>query len=183
MADTILKMFDFTGWLYKLNTTEYKKVNRSLYARGADFKQDFVEYIGNNCYIPTSCSFFIKCIKYLTKKEYKQEFLAFIWTEQKRSNVMTSARIQPFCRKYNSNIGYYDGFRVCPRNITQRNTALKIHNNNFCLIWKTDGFIFNKAIEKELEPNFRVVGNVMSDKHVRSFKKMNINLKRPISIN
>ena len=37
----------FTGWLYKLNTPEIKKVNRSQYGRGTDFKQDIVEYIGN----------------------------------------------------------------------------------------------------------------------------------------
>ena len=49
---------------------------------------------------------------------------------------MTSARIQPFCRKYNINISYYDGFRVCPRYITEKNVALKIHNNHSCLILK-----------------------------------------------
>ena len=54
----------FTGWLYKLNTLEFKKVNRSQYGRGTDFKQDIVEYIGNNCYIPTSGNCFIKCINY-----------------------------------------------------------------------------------------------------------------------
>ena len=50
----------FKGWLYKLNTSEFKKVNRSQYGRSTDFKQDFVEYIGNNCYIPTSGNRFIK---------------------------------------------------------------------------------------------------------------------------
>ena len=83
---------------------------------------------------------------------------------------MTSARVQPFCRKHNINIGCYDGFRVCPRNITQRNIALKIHNNHFCLIWKSNGVSFEKAI-KELKDNFRVVDNVISDKHVKSFIK------------
>ena len=136
----------FTGWLYKLNTPEFKKVNRSQYGRGTDFKQDIVEYIGNNCYIPTSGNCFIKCINYFTKKDYTEEFLTFIRTEQRRSNVMTSARVQPFCRKHNINIGCYDGFRVCPRNITQRNITLKIHNNHFCLIWKSDRVSFEKAI-------------------------------------
>ena len=32
----------FTGWLYKLNTPEFKKANRSQYGRGTDFKQDIV---------------------------------------------------------------------------------------------------------------------------------------------
>ena len=53
----------FAGWLYKLNTPDFKKVNRSQFGRGTDFKQDIVEYIGNNCYISTSGNCFIKCIK------------------------------------------------------------------------------------------------------------------------
>ena len=47
---------------------------------------------------------------------------------------MKSARMQPFCRNHKINRGYYDGFRVYPRNITERNMALKIHNNHFFLI-------------------------------------------------
>ena len=160
----------FTGWLYKLNTPEYEKVNRSQYGRGTDFKQDIVEYIGNNCYIPTSGKCFIKCINYFTKKDFREEFLTFIRTEQRRTNVMTSARIQPFCRKNNIDIGCYDGFRVCPSNITQRNIALKTHNNHFCLIWKSVGVSFDKAIP-ELKQNFKVVDNVISDKHVKSYIK------------
>ena len=156
--------------MYKINTPELKKVNRSQYGRGTDFKQDIVQYIGNNCYIPTSGNCFIKCINYFTKKDYTEEFLTFIRTEQRRSNVMTSARVQPFCRKHNINIGCYDGFRVCPRNITQRNTALKIHDNHFCLIWKSDDVSFVGA-KRELKDNFEVVDNVISDKHVKSYIK------------
>ena len=62
--------------------------------------QEIVEYHGQNCYIPSSGMCFIKCLNYFTKKDYTEEFLTFIRTEQRRSNVMTSARIQPFCRKY-----------------------------------------------------------------------------------
>ena len=138
----------FTGWLYKLKTPEFKKVNISQYGRGTDFKQDIVEYIGNNCYIPTSGICFIKCINYFTKKIYTEEFLTFIRTEQRRSNVMTFARVQPFCIKQNINIGCYDGFRVYPRNITHRKTALKIHNIHFCLIWKSDSISFDRAKKK-----------------------------------
>ena len=81
----------FTGWLYKLNTPEFKKVNRSQYAGGTVFKQDIVEYIGNNCCIPTSINCFIKCINHFTKKDYTKELSTFIRTEERRSNVMTSA--------------------------------------------------------------------------------------------
>ena len=65
----------FTGWLYKLNTPEFKKVNRSQYGRATDFKQDIVDLIGNNCYIPTSGKCFIKGITYFTKKKlYRRIF-------------------------------------------------------------------------------------------------------------
>ena len=49
---------------------------------------------------------------------------------------MTSARIQPFCKKYDINIRCFDGNKINPRNITQRNVSLHIHNNHFCLICK-----------------------------------------------
>ena len=160
----------FTGWLYKLNTPEFKKVNRSQYGKGADFRQDIVEYKGNNCYIPSSGDCFLKCINFFTQKDYTEEFLTFIQTQQRRSNVMTAARIQQFCRKRNIKICCYDGFMVYPRNITQRNTALKIHDNHFCLIGKTDGVSFDKAIE-ELKDNFKIVDSILSEKHVKSYIK------------
>ena len=82
---------------------------------------------------------------------------------------MTSGRIQQFWRKYNNNISFFDGTRIIPRNITQRKTTLKIHKNHFCLIWKTQNKSFKKTLEDEFEPNFKVVDNVISDKHGKSF--------------
>ena len=94
------------------------------------------------------------------------------------SNVMTSARTQKFCRKNDINNGYYDGFRVCPRNITEIIIALKIQINHFCLIWKSKGISFNQVIEKELKPSFRVVDIIISDKQVKIFIKTKRNLKK-----
>ena len=167
----------FTGWLYKFNTPEFKKINRSHYGRGTDFKQDIVENVTNNRYIPTSGNCFIKCINYFTKKDYTEEILTFFRAEQKRANVRTSTRVRPFCINYNINVGCYDGFRVCPRSITQRNVALKKHNNHFCLIRKSIGVSSDKAI-KELEVNFKVVDSVISDKHVKFILITNMNLKK-----
>ena len=62
-----------TERLYKINTPEFKKVNRSQYARGTDFKQDFGEYIVKKCYIPTSGFCFIKCIRYFTENKIIQK--------------------------------------------------------------------------------------------------------------
>ena len=167
----------FSGYIYKLNTPQFNVVRRSAYGRGTNYMQEIVEYHGQNCHIPTSGMCFIKCIKYFTKKDYTEEFLTFVRSEQKRSNVMTSARNQPFCKKYNINIGCFDGTRINPRNLTQRNTSLFKYNNHFCLIRKSDGISFEKAIT-ELKDNFKVVDNVVSDKYVKSFIKYGYNLKK-----
>ena len=90
----------FTRWLHKLNTPQSTIVNRSENGRGTDFKQDIVEYIGKNCSIPTSGNCFIKCIKYLSGRDFLNKFSTLIRDERRGSNVMTSARIQPFCKKY-----------------------------------------------------------------------------------
>ena len=110
----------FTGYVYKLNTPQIKVVKRSAYGKGTNYKQEIVEYHGRNCYIPTSGMCLIKCINYFTKKDYTEELLTFIRSEQRRSNVMTSARVGSFCRKHNINIGCFDGTRINPRNITQK---------------------------------------------------------------
>ena len=97
---------------------------------------------------------------------------------------MTSARIQPFYRKYNINIGCFVGTRINPRNITQRKTSLFIHNIQFCLVRKSQSISLNQVIKHELKPNFKVVDNVISDKHVKSFLlNMNTILKNSLSTN
>ena len=84
---------------------------------------------------------------------------------------MTSARVQPFCRKYNINIGYFDGTRMNPRNNTQRNASVYIHSNHFCLNCISEGFSFNQVIEDELKQNLNVVDSVISVEHVKSYLK------------
>ena len=49
-----------TGYVDKINTPQFNKVNRSQYGKGTDLKQDIVEYIGKKCYNPTSGNFVIK---------------------------------------------------------------------------------------------------------------------------
>ena len=104
------------------------------------------------------------------KKIIQKNFHLFFQTERKRSNVLKSARIQAFCRKHNIKIGCFNGKEVWLRNITQRDTALKILNNHFCLIWKSNGISFTSAI-KEWKENLKSVVGVISDKHVESFVK------------
>ena len=110
--------------------------------------QEIVKYRGQNCYNPTSVHCFIKCINCFANKDYTENSLTLIWSEKYRSGVRISARIQPFCRKYDINIGCFDGTRINPRNTTQKNTALKIHNNHFCLLWKSNGINFIQVRRK-----------------------------------
>ena len=75
---------------------------------------------------------------------------------------MTKARTQPFSRANNINLGSYDGTRVFPRSVTDRNIALFLYNFQFCLIWKSEGVSFNQAI-KELKDNFKKVDNYITE--------------------
>ena len=161
---------NFNGYIYKIDTPQFNKVNRSQYGNGCDFKHEIIEYRGNNCFIPTKAYCFIKCINFLTGEDYKQQYLEFIRSEQRRSNIMTTARNQPFCRANNFNVGYYDGERVFPRSVTERNKALYLYNNHFFLIWKSQGVSFNQGV-KELKDNFKIVDNYITDKNVNSHFK------------
>ena len=58
---------------------------------------------------------------------------------------MTSARIQPFSRKFNNNTDCFNGTRINFRTIRQRIIALKLHVIHFCLVWKSNDISFNQA--------------------------------------
>ena len=110
---------------------------------------------------------FVECNNYLTGGEYKKQYLDFIRNEKRRSNIMTKARILPFCRANNTNLGYWDGIRVFPRSVTNRDSVLFLYNNHFCLIWKSESVSFNQAI-KELKENFNIVDNFITEENVKS---------------
>ena len=143
-------------------------VNKSRYGRGTDFKQYLAEYTGYKCYSPTNVISFRKSIKYLTGKDYMNDFLTFLRIEKRRKNVMTSARFQSFCKEHNINIGCSDDSRINPKDTIERYIALNLYKNHFALIWKSNGISFNKAIE-ELKINFKIVDNCISKRHIKSF--------------
>ena len=60
---------------------------------------------------------------------------------------MTKARIQPFCRANNINLGYYNDERVFPRTVTNRDSALFLFNNHFCVIWNQKVLVLNKLLK------------------------------------
>ena len=77
----------FEGDSYIIEKDEFNKVNRSDYGKGSNHLYDIQEYIGKNCYIPTGQNCFLKCINYLTGKDYKNEYFQFINSEGRRKTV------------------------------------------------------------------------------------------------
>ena len=160
----------FNGYIYKIDTPQFNKVKRSEYGNDCSFDKIIVEYQGNNCFIPTKGYCFVKCINFITGQDYKPQYLDFIRNEKRRSNIMTKARIQPFCRANNINLGYWDGERVFPRSVTNRDNALFLFNNHFCVVWKSENVSFKQAI-RELEENFKIVDNFITEENVTSHFK------------
>ena len=157
----------FNGHIHKINTPQFNKVNRSQYGNGCSFDQIIEEYVGNNCFIPTKGYCFIKSVNFLTGQDYKEQYIEFIRSEQRKSNIMTMARIQPYLRKLGIDLGYYNGERVFPKIVTHRDSALHLYNNHFCLIWKSEGVSFNQAIN-ELKNNFKMFDNHITEENVKS---------------
>ena len=160
----------FNGYIYKLNTPQFNKVNRNQYGNGCSFDKIFVEYRGNNCFIPIKVYCFIICINYLTGQDYKQKYPDFIQNEKRRSHILTMARIKPCLKKLGIDLGYYNGDRVYPRIVRNRDSALYLYNNHFCLIWKYQNVSFNQAIN-ELKNNFKIIDNYITEENINSHFK------------
>ena len=116
---------------------------------------------------------FLKCIKYFTNKNYTEDIQDFNRSEKYRSGLMTCSKIQPHFVEHNTKIGCFDGSRINPKTIFERNISLFIHNDSFCLLWKSNGTSFNQVIE-EFKLNLKVVDIVRSDKHVKIVLKNNV---------
>ena len=163
----------FTGIVIKY-TKSFNKIRRSYYGTGCDSFKMIVEYRGNLCYIPEQNECFRKCLEFIYKKDFTEQNRDFIKNSKTTKNIMTSAKIQPFCKKYNINLGIYNinQQEILPRSVTERRICLYIHENHFCLIWKTKNTNFTDAI-KELEDNFKCEANEISDnilKQVQEYK-------------
>ena len=90
---------------------------------------------------------------------------------------MTMARYQPCLRKLGIDLGYYNGDRVFPRSVTNRDSALYLCNNHFCLIWKSQHVSFNQAIN-ETKNNFKIVDNYITEENVNSHFKYDFTPKK-----
>ena len=90
---------------------------------------------------------------------------------------MTMASIQPCLKKLGIVLGYYNGERVYPRTVTNKDSALFPYHNLFCLIWKSEGVSFNQAI-RELKDNCKIVDNFITGENVNSHFKYEFTPKK-----
>ena len=109
----------------------------------------------------------MKCNNFLTGQDYKEQYLDFIRKEKRRTNIMTIARIEPFCRANIINLGYYNNDRVFSKIVPNRDSALYLYNNLFCLICKSQAVSFIQAFQ-ELKKNFQLVDNYITEENVNS---------------
>ena len=159
----------FEGDAFQLPQLDFKPLKRSNYGRASNHLYNIQEYFGTNCYILTGNNCFVKCINYLTGNDYTQQYLDFISEGDRRKNVMTLARIQPFVKKNGIEIEYFNGKEVLPRSVKERKKCLYLHNNHFCCIW---GDSLKKAVE-ELQVNFKLVNNFVNCYFVNKYVEYN----------
>ena len=119
-------------------TTVFNQVKRSNYGKGCDGFQKILEYKEKLCYIPTGNACFRKCLEFFCKSDFSAEYKEFLLDSDRCKNIMTSAKIQQFCRNYNINLNVYNKKQrsILPKTITERGICLLIPNNFSCVIQK-----------------------------------------------
>ena len=111
-------------------------------------------------YLPEENECFRKCLEYKCKLDFSQQYREFIKESKRNKTIMTSAKIQPFCKKRNINLGVYNPKQqeFLPISCTERRNSLYIHTNHFSVLWKAEKTNIADAI-KELEKNFEYQPN------------------------
>ena len=97
-ADKDSYPFNLTGEMIKY-TLVSNEVKRSNHGKGCDVFKNILESRGEFCFIPSANECFRKCIEFIYQKGFSHEYRELIQDSDRCKNMMTSARIQPFCKK------------------------------------------------------------------------------------
>ena len=110
-------------------TKIFNKIKPSDYGDGCDVFKKIVEYRANLCYIAEENECVGKCLEFIYEKDFSHQFCEFAKESQRNKNIMTSAKVQPFCKKQNINYGVYNPKqqKILPRSVTERRICLLIH--------------------------------------------------------
>ena len=169
--DKILDKYDdhpsiyYPGKVYRY-FKKFKRVNRSENGRGAKEFINFLEYEGEQCFIPIGNACFICCNKFFLKKDFSKEYFEFIQSYKRRTNVRTRYRLPKFCERCKIHIGIYDieSKRILLRNVKQRDVCVYLQKNHYCVVRKKNGkdSLFNGV--EEIERKFSYVRNKIIEK-------------------
>ena len=85
----------------------FNQIKRSNYGKGWEASNIILQNEVELCHVPTGNACFRKCLESIYKRDFSREH-----NESKQDSdgckiIMTSARVQPFCRKHNLHIGVY----------------------------------------------------------------------------
>ena len=125
----------FLGYMIKY-TMVCNQIKRLKYVKGCYAFNNISEYKVKLCYIPIGSSCFRKCLEFIYRKDFSNEYKEFILDSDRCKNIKTSAKSQPFSRKCNLNLGIYNQKQqsILPKTITERRICLLIYINFFCVI-------------------------------------------------
>ena len=94
---------------YLMNyTIVFNQIARSIYSKGCDAFNNVLEYERQLCYIPTVNASFRKFLEFVYKSYFSIEYKEIVLSSNRCRNVMSSAKLQPFCRKCNRNLSTYN---------------------------------------------------------------------------
>ena len=97
------------------------------------------------------------------------EYLEFIQSYKKRTNVITRCRIPEFCQRDKIDVGRYDpkSKRKLPRIVKQREKCVHIHKNHYCVIWKKNRKDALQNGVEVVEKNFKYVENKINENNLK----------------
>ena len=83
----------------------FNGTKRTFYCKVSNAFNTILEYEGQFCLKPTDNACFKKCKEYIYKKKFSNEYKEFILDSYRCENILTLARLQPFCNTYGLDIG------------------------------------------------------------------------------
>ena len=82
---------------------------------------------------------------------------------------MTQCKILKFCKSYKIDIGIYNlkSKRILPQTVKRKNICVHIHENHYCVIWKTNrkDYLLNGV--EEIEKIFKKVKNKINENNLK----------------
>ena len=105
----IVRTFFFDADFYFTHETAYERKIRDIFGRSLDYARKGSELFDRNCLLPGGFNrCFEVCSDDLLNMNQKLDCLEFL-SGGRRKQVLTLAKIQPFCISVNLDYGYYIG--------------------------------------------------------------------------